>query len=214
MRDRGFTLLELLVAIAVLAVVGALGYRGLNSVLDADARLQAESRRWSDVALLFSQMSEDLTMAVGRTTRDAAGRTSPALVLTASTGSAAAYAGTSMDGTGAAAAGGDAELRVTRLGIGEGAAAQSAPRRVGYRLRGGALEYLVWPDLDAAPETSPAAYELLTGVAELKWQALDADGRWDSIWPANRPANALPRAVSVRVVLADGGEITRTLPLR
>lgn len=213
MRSRGFTLLELLVAIAVLAVVGALGYRGLNSVLEAEARLQAESRRWSDIALLFSQLSEDLTMAVGRTARDAAGLTGPALVLTAGAatvvdaGSAMASAGTAVEST-------HAQLLVTRLGIGEGAAGQSAPRRVGYRLRDGALEYLVWPDLDAAPGTTPTAYELLGGVADLKWQALDVDGRWDSIWPASRSADALPRAVSVRVTLADGGEITRIVPLR
>ena len=209
---RGFTLLELLVALAVLAVVGMLGSRGLNSVLEAEARLQAESRRWSDVALLFSQLSEDLTMAVGRTTRDAADRTNPALLLTA--GTATVSAGTTMEGAGIAATGSDAQLTVTRLGIGEGAATQSAPRRVGYRLRGGVLEYLVWPDLDAAPATTPAAYELLTGVTDLKWQALDVDGRWDSIWPASRAVGALPRAVSVRLALADGGEITRILPLR
>ena len=213
MRSRGFTLLELLVAIAVLAVVGALGYRGLNSVLDAEARLQAESRRWSDIALLFSQLSEDLTMAVGRTARDAADLTGPALLLTA--GAATVVdAGSAMAGASANAPGTDAQMVVTRLGIGEGAAAQSAPRRVGYRLRDGTLEYLVWPDLDAAPGTTPAAYELLDGVADLRWQALDVDGRWDSVWPANRPGSSLPRAVSVRVILADGGEITRIVPLR
>jgi general secretion pathway protein J len=214
LRMRGFTLLELLVAIAVLAVVGALGYRGLNSVLDSEARLQAETRRWSDVALLFSQLSEDLTMAVGRTTRDATERTTPALLLTAGAGSATPSLGASMEGAGTEAGGGSAQLMVTRLGIGEGTAAQSAPRRVGYRLRGETLEYLVWPDLDAAPETAPAAYELLTGVTDLRWQALDVDGRWDSAWPVSRPAGALPRAVSVRVVLAGGGELTRILPLR
>ena len=213
MRSRGFTLLELLVAIAVLAVVGALGYRGLNSVLDAEARLQAESRRWSDIGLLFSQLSEDLTMAVGRTARDAADLTGPALLLT-SGAATVVDAGSAMAGASANAPGTDAQMVVTRLGIGEGAAAQSAPRRVGYRLRDGTLEYLVWPDLDAAPGTTPAAYELLLGVADLRWQALDVDGRWDSVWPANRPASSLPRAVSVRVILADGGEITRIVPLR
>lgn len=200
MRSRGFTLLELLVAMAVLAVVGALGYRGLNSVLDAEDRLQAETRRWSDVSLLSSQLSEDLTMAVGRTTRDASDRTSPALLLSA--------------GGSDPAAAGSTQLVVTRLGIGEGAAAQSAPRRVGYRLRDGALEYLVWPDLDAAPESAPAAYELLREVTDLQWQALDSDGRWSTEWPAQRPATALPRAVSVRIVLAGGEAITRTLPLQ
>ena len=152
-------------------------------------------------------------MAVGRTARDAAGLTGPALVLAAGAatvmdaGSAMASAGTTVAGT-------NAQLVVTRLGIGEGTAGQSAPRRVGYRLRDGALEYLVWPDLDAAPGTAPAAYELLADVVGLKWQALDVDGRWDAVWPASRSADALPRAVSVRVTLADGGEITRILPLR
>lgn len=85
---------------------------------------------------------------------------------------------------------------------------------MGYRLRDGTLEYLIWPDLDAAPGSTPAAYELLGDVAELHWQALDADGRWAADWPAQRPAVSLPRAVSMRIVLAGGGEITRILSLR
>jgi general secretion pathway protein J len=199
-RARGFTLLELLVAMAVLAILGALGFRGLNSILDAESRLQAESRRWGDVSLLFSQMTEDLAMAVERTARDGDERTSPALLLRAAP-----------DET---AAGDDAQLVVTRLGIGEGAAAQSAPRRVGYRLRDGALEYLVWPAPDAAPGTTPAAYEVLGNVADLQLEALDFDGRWAPAWPAARSASALPRAVTVRIVLSGGETITRILPLR
>ena len=74
MRPRGFTLLELLAAMAVLAVLGALGFRGLSSVLEAESRLQVETRRWSDLALLFSQLSEDMTMAVERPVRGPAGR--------------------------------------------------------------------------------------------------------------------------------------------
>jgi len=199
-RPRGFTLLELLVAMAVFAILGALGFRGLNSILDAEARLQSESRRWSDVSLLFSQLSEDLTMAVERSARDAADGTSPALLLR----------GTPSEST----SGDDAQLVVTRLGIGEGAAAQSAPRRVGYRLREGMLEYLVWPSLDSAPGTAPEAYEVLENVADLQLQALDFDGRWAPAWPAARAASALPRAVTVRIVLSGGETITRILQLR
>lgn len=198
MRSRGFTLIELLVATAVLALVGALGYRGLDSILESEARLQAESRRWSDVALLFSQLGEDATLAIARTSRDATGVARPALLLSASADSSA----------------GGAQLALTRLGIGEGAAPQSAPRRVGYRLQEGALQYLVWADPDAARDAAPAAYELLAGVAELQWRALDTDGRWTTEWPGQRPVALLPRALSLRLVLAGGEEITRIVPLR
>jgi len=200
LRQRGFTLIELLAAMAVLALLGALGFRGLNSILDAQARLQAESRRWNDVSMLFSQMSEDLALAIERTSRDGADRARPALMLRGAAGEA----------TGAD----DTQIALTRLGNGEGAIAQSAPRRVGYRLREGTLEYLVWPAPDSAPGDVPAAYPVLENVADLKLQALDFDGRWSSSWPAARSASSLPRAINVQVVLAGGAEINRALPLK
>lgn len=200
MRQRGFTLIELLAAMAVLAVLGALGFRGLNSILDAQARLQAESRRWNDVSMLFSQMSEDMALAVGRISRDGADRTRPALLLRGATAE-----GANAD---------DAQLSVTRLGNGEGAIAQSAPRRVGYRLREGTLEYLVWPAPDSAPGAALAVYAVLENVADLKLQALDFDSRWTTSWPAARSANLLPRAINVQVVLAGGAEINRILALK
>ncbi len=196
MRPRGFTLLELLAAMAVLAVLGAMGFRGLSSVLEAESRLQAETRRWNDLALLFSQLGEDTTMAVERPVRELAGRTSPALSLQAPTDPTQPY------------------LVLTRLGIGEGSAAQSAQRRVGYRLREGKLEYLVWPSPEGAPGVQPAAYVALEHVASMHWEALDADGRWVNSWPAGRAANVLPRAISVRLALAGGDEVTRILALR
>ena len=200
MRQRGFTLLELLAAMAVLAVLGTLSFRGLSSVLDAESRLQAETRRWTDVSLLFSQLGEDMLMAVERTRRGAAGRTSPALRL----------AGAAREPADAE----DAQLVVSRLGIGEGAAAQSALRRVGYRLRDAKLEYLVWPSPDSAPGAQPAVHVILEGVSELRWQALHADGRWVDAWPVGSAAESLPRAVSVQLALAGGVEVTRILALR
>jgi general secretion pathway protein J len=196
MRPRGFTLLELLAAMAVLAVLGALAFRGLSSVLDAESRLQAETRRWNDLALVFSQLGEDMTMAVERPVRGLAGRTSPALSLREPTDPI------------------DPHLVFTRLGIGEGSAAQSAPRRVGYRLREGNLEYLVWPSPDGAPGVAPTTHVALEHVAAVQWQALDADGRWVNAWPAGPAANTLPRAISVRLTLAGGDEVTRILALR
>jgi general secretion pathway protein J len=199
-RQRGFTLLELLAAMTVLAVLSALSFRGLSSVLETEARLQAQTRLWSDVALHFAQLGEDMTMAVERPVRDADERTSPALRLAGS-----ARESESMEG---------AQLVFTRLGIGEGAAAQSVPRRVGYRLREDKLEYLVWPAPDLGPGAQPTAYVMLEGVGAARWQALDAQGRWLDAWPAGGEAGTLPRAISVRLTLAGGEEVSRVLALR
>lgn len=199
-RACGFTLLELLVAMAVLAVLGTLGFRGLESVLNAEERLQAETRLWDGASLLFSQLSEDAAMAVGRTVRDASGRTRPPLQLSGAPDDNAPVE--------------EAQLVISRLGTGDGAAAQSAPRRVGYRLRGSTLEYLVWPALDAAPGAEPAAYPILEHVSDLQLQALDVDGRWATAWPTPASQAPLPRAVRARIVFAGGEDVFRILPLR
>ena len=197
---RGFTLLELLVAMAVLALLGALSFRGLGSVLDAQARLQAESRRWNEVALLAAQLSQDVAATFERTVRDETDRLRPALVL-----STPLNAGASTE---------LAQLSLTRLGYGEPGSAPGTPRRVGYRLREGIVEYLLWPAADAAPGTIPIAEAVLEDVAELQFQALDDNGTWSSAWPGGRAPGALPRAISMQIVLAGGESITRVFSLR
>ena len=78
----------------------------------------------------------------------------------------------------------------------------------------GKLEYLIWPSPDGQPGVQPAAYVALEHVAAAQWQALDAEGRWVNAWPAGPAANALPRAISLRLTLAGGEEVTRVLALR
>lgn len=56
---RGFTLVELLVALAVVALIGSLGWRGLDAVLGAQAAVQAESRRWEDVERAMRALVRD-----------------------------------------------------------------------------------------------------------------------------------------------------------
>ena len=72
----------------------------------------------------------------------------------------------------------------------------------------------MWPSPDSAPGAQPAVYTVLEGITELHWQALHADGRWVDAWPVGTAAEVLPRAVSVRLALAGGVEVTRILALR
>ena len=63
-RQRGFTLLELLVALGVLALLATIGWRGLDSILGAQVAVQAEMRRWSDVDRVMQQLGRDVSLAI------------------------------------------------------------------------------------------------------------------------------------------------------
>jgi general secretion pathway protein J len=192
----GFSLVELLVAMAVLAVLASVSFRGLNSILEAEAHVQSETRRWNDVAVVIAHMARDLSLAVPRAVRDDIGGVRAAMTIERAMNEA------------------QSQLVVTRLGDGDSASPQSDLRRIGYRLRAGTLEYLVWPSTDAAPNTAPTVNPLLEDVGDVQWRALSQEGSWTSVWPAGQKANALPRAVEAQIVLAGGRRITRIFPLR
>ncbi|HEV8110006.1 MAG TPA: type II secretion system protein GspJ [Burkholderiales bacterium] len=172
----GFTLLELLAALAVLAVLASLSFRGLSSVLDGEAHVREQARRWSEVGLLLGQLREDVSSAME----------SRGFALGAST---------------------EADLALTRFADQPGA----PPRRVGYRLRGGTVEYLLWPQGSDGSGPPAAAYAVLANVAGMRLNALRADGAWTPVWPGGQP---LPRAVAVELVLASGEHVTRLFALK
>jgi type II secretion system protein J len=136
--------------------------------------------------------------AVDRPVRDASGHTRAALEMHG------AQAPDSAEG----------RLVISRLGNREGGSAQGDMRRVGYRLRGGTLEYLVWPALDSAPGSAPLVSPAMENVIELRLRALGHDGKWSAVWPAPGQLRSLPRAIEVQLALSGGARITRLFPLR
>jgi general secretion pathway protein J len=101
---------------------------------------------------------------------------------------------------------------------------QQDEQRLGYRLRQGRLELLLWSELDtlAAKDQASALlaplppastiYPLLEGVKTFELRYLDTAKHWQTRWPANDPT-ALPRAVQLSMQLADGQTIARLFAL-
>ena len=194
MNARGFTLLEVLIAVAIVATMAALGYRALDSLSESEARLSAEAARWDALDTFFARMEADLRQAIPRSARLGATRL-PAWLGTVSVSD------------------GSAVLEFSRAGPEFNVEPGSAGQRLGYRLRDDAVEVLYWPGYDRPANLSPVAYSLLGDVARFRLVYLATNGGWVETWPATGEPD-LPRAVRVELTLASGDVIERWLVLR
>jgi general secretion pathway protein J len=196
MRQRGFTLVEMLVALTIFALMSVLAYRGLTAVLETRAHLTEDNRRWRDIALTLAQLEQDLTMVVDRPVRDSGDLQQPALV-----GDPSAIGATA------------AQLSLSRMGMAWQTGVPADVQRHGYRLNNGTLEQLVWPVLDQAPHSVPEVQPLLERVRRFELRYLDSAGNWQPRWPLPGGTAPLPAAVEVVVELETGTRVARVFAL-
>ena len=62
-RQQGFTLVEVLIALALMAVMGALSWQGLDSLLRSQTAVQAEQARSTALGTVLAQWRADLNAA-------------------------------------------------------------------------------------------------------------------------------------------------------
>lgn len=195
MRQRGFTLVEMLVALTIFALMSVLAYRGLTAVLETRAHLAEDNRRWRDIALTLGQLEQDLTQAVDRPLRGNGDLVIPALV-----------------GNPQPAGADDPQLSVSRIGMAWQTGVPADVQRHGYRLNNGNLEQLIWPVLDRAPRSEPVVHRLLERVSRFELRYLDRSGAWQPRWPLpGMPA--LPAALEVVLEFDHGTVVTRVFAL-
>ena len=197
-RQYAFTLIELLVAMTIFAVLAVISYRTLDSLFKTREHLNVQSSRLRDVALLFARLESDFSVAIARPVRNADNQLDDALRLSPLLPAA-----------------NDASLAFTRSGFGGSVGASSAPQRIGYRLKDGTLELVMWPALDMAPRSVPQAHAALTDVREAKWRAMDRAGNFVAEWRSTGAGGAtyFPTALELSVTLATGEQYTRLFTL-
>ena len=189
--QRGLTLIELMVALAIFAILGVLSYRALAEVATSNSRLEENFERWRTISRTLQRIDTDLIQVVAPArsseTTPGAPQTGAAMIL------------------GRAANGGGPELQFLRLDDSRGV------RRVGYRLVDGRLDWLRWSGRDAVGE--PAVEPLLANVRGLRWRFLLNNNRIDA-WPPGNNAVVLPDAIILELDLPDVGTLTRMISLR
>ncbi|MDB6062864.1 MAG: type secretion system protein GspJ [Verrucomicrobiaceae bacterium] len=73
MRARGFTLLELMVAISIFALIGIASYRVLSGVMQTNERLEARSEKMREINRALWVLQQDFEQLVQRDVRNADG---------------------------------------------------------------------------------------------------------------------------------------------
>ena len=191
---RGFTLVEALVALAILGLVALLAWRATAAMTDNEARLAAESARWQLLDAVLARVEADLRASVPRRARH---------------GSAteAAWSIVPED------AAGNTLLIFTRAGPDAVDEPGIGGQRIAYRWRAGRVEALFWPQVDNDAATQPSTYALADGVARFRIEALEPGFRWTNRWPLPGGAE-IPRGVRVELLLADGTAVERWLALQ
>ncbi len=158
-RCRGFTLLELLVALAIFGLVAVMAYGGLGTVLEQRAHTDASAQRLAALQKTYVVMQRDIEQAVARAIRDEYGDQQAPL--------AAAPV-----------------FQLTRGGWSNPAGRpRSSLQRVGYDLEEQQLVRYAWPVLDRSQDSQPLLQALADNIVSMQVRYLDAASNWQDSWP-------------------------------
>ncbi|XOV88670.1 MAG: type II secretion system minor pseudopilin GspJ [Pseudomonadota bacterium] len=190
---RGFTLLEVLVAISIFAIVGLGAHQLLTLVIDSHERARTISATYADAARVMMVLERDLSQITNRSVRDEYGEPLPALMV----------------------ATGVYGLEFTRSGWNNPVRlARSSLQRVAYELKpDGTLVRHLWRVLDRAEDSAPTSQTLLDGVQDFRIFVYNEEGDAADVWPDFGSTTPLPAAIEILLVTETLGELRRFSPL-
>lgn len=188
-RQRAFTLIELMIAVAIFALMTLFAYASVNQVITARIIAAESLGRLSDIQFMLRQLALDLEQLHPRPVREELGDSlAPALVADLRRYN---------------------QLELTRAGwrnpIG---APRSSLQRVAYRLEDGELIRSHWNVLDRLQVNAPIEFTLIEGLETVEFRFMRESGDWISSWPdPDLPPAAVhgarPRAVEVILAFDD-----------
>lgn len=195
----GFTLVEVLVAIFVFAIVSAIAMGGYNQLVKQSDIVDRGAARTRAVQSTMQRLNLDFTSLEPRPVRQPLGDGMLPALRTGEKG------------------GGDSLVEFTHSGWSNPAGVpRSTLQRVAYRLEDKKLIREYWLALDRTMSSEPESAVLVEGVKDLKLRFMDANRSWHEQWPPLGYSSAdapwlRPIAVEVTLELEDWGELKRLI---
>ncbi|MBT8097127.1 MAG: type II secretion system minor pseudopilin GspJ [Woeseia sp.] len=196
-RVAGFTLIEVLVAIAIFGIMSALAYGALSQTISSSEILGERMNRLQSMQRAIRQLDSDFMQLAARPVRKDLGDTfSPALQADSLSGVA---------------------LELTRAGWSNPTGMpRGTLQRVAYVVEDEELLRYYWNVLDRSYTNEPIVVSLLDGVDALQIRYLLDNGEWSERWPpetnaVNAGLRNRPRAVEIVLRLINEGDITRLI---
>jgi len=187
---RGFTLIEVLIAVTVFAVLAGAVYFSLNLLADAAFTQRQRSAELADMQRALARMDADLRQIATRPARAADGTLQPAL------------------------AGSRDRIVATRTGwLNPQQHKRSELQRFGWSSDARGLIRSSWPVTDLVPATRGVEERVLTDAVQLEFAFLNPGGQWLERWPETEDLQGLPRAVRYRINGGRFGAIERVIVL-
>jgi len=199
MHQKGFTLMEVLIAVAITAVIGLGVWQVLSGVVLARDRVNEAADDFDQIQRTMLLLERDLTQLVNRPARDVYGDFQPALSSRQE----------------------EFELVLTRQGWRNPLGTRrSSLQRVAWEYTGEELRRRYWLTLDQGQEDNSQDVLVLPDITAFDIRFLDDQRNWTDGWPTEealaglnpgaRPDIPLPLGIQVTLEHERFGELVRT----
>lgn len=189
-KHAGFTLVEILVALFIFAILAVMMADGLHRLIVVQSETNQQASRLRELQFAMVRLNNDITLTIDRPITDAHGKITPSFF------------------------GEPQHLELTRTGGTEEAAQQSILMRVAYEWKNNTLQRDTWPTLDRAENTKSHAQTILTDVQSCRFEYLDAKNEFHAGWPLqSQLTQTLPRAVRITCQLNHAGKLSQTIAI-
>jgi len=202
--NRGFTLLELMMAITIFSTLSILSFAGLNQIQKAQIATEKVMKSLADIQKALRRFELDLTHTVHRNIFNESKTTVLSFI-----------ASTEPFPT----------LELTRAGVDPLInRVPSSLMRIGYQYENETLYRLAWPVVDRSNASVPSRYPILKNISDLKMVYYDAKKGKHKQWP-NRtsekptlspsgvPIVEAPVAIEISFISKTSGKFRKLIPL-